>query len=133
MPARVLAVAGELETLVRLEVPAVLIHFNNGCFGWIKTLQKLHSNGKYLSVDFTPGDMSKVAAAYGLATWRVETPDQLGQALDQAFAQTRPAFLDVVTEPLVSDLPPVYSWLKAAGRDPLAITTATNRPGEGTP
>ncbi|MCK7469410.1 MAG: thiamine pyrophosphate-binding protein [Desulfomicrobium escambiense] len=34
---------GELETLVRYEVPAVLIHFNNGSFGWIKTLQKIHS------------------------------------------------------------------------------------------
>ena len=34
--------AGELETLARLHVPAVLIHFNNGCFGWIKTLQALH-------------------------------------------------------------------------------------------
>ncbi|MCL4182916.1 MAG: thiamine pyrophosphate-binding protein [Burkholderiaceae bacterium] len=111
--------AGELETLARLDVPAVLIHFNNGCFGWIKTLQSLHSRGKYMSVDFTPGDMSRVAAAYGIRSWRVEGPEQLGEALDQAFAHRGPAFLDVVTEPLVSDLPPVYSWLKAAGRDPL--------------
>ncbi|MCM2251721.1 MAG: thiamine pyrophosphate-binding protein [Ramlibacter sp.] len=111
--------AGELETLVRLNVPAVLIHFNNGCFGWIKTLQSLHSKSKFMSVDFTPGDMSKVAAAYGLAAWRVETPDQLERALDEAFSHDGPCFLDVVTEPLVNDVPPVYSWLKSAGRDPL--------------
>lgn len=111
--------AGELETLARLNVPAVLIHFNNGCFGWIKTLQKLHSKSKFMSVDFTPGDMSKVAAAYGIAAWRVETPDELERALDEAFAHDGPAFLDVVTEPLVSDIPPVYSWLKSAGRNPL--------------
>lgn len=110
---------GELETLARLNVPAVLIHFNNGCFGWIKTLQKLHSHSKFMSVDFTPGDMSKVAAAFGIAAWRVETPEQLERALDEAFAHDGPAFLDVVTEPLVSDIPPVYSWLKAAGKDPL--------------
>jgi thiamine pyrophosphate-dependent acetolactate synthase large subunit-like protein len=72
-----------------------------------------------MSVDFTPGDMSKVAAAYGLAAWRVETPAQLEKALDEAFAHDGPCFLDVVTEPLVSDIPPVYSWLKSAGRDPL--------------
>ncbi len=113
--------AGELETLARLNVPAVLIHFNNGCFGWIKTLQSLHSKGKFLSVDFSPGDMSKVASAYGIAAWRVETPAELEQALDQAFAHDGPAFLDVVTEPLVRDLPPVYSWLKRAGKDPLQI------------
>lgn len=111
--------AGELETLARLNVPAVLIHFNNGCFGWIKTLQKLHSKSKFMSVDFTPGDMSKVASAYGIASWRVETPEALERALDAAFSHDGPAFLDVVTEPLVSDIPPVYSWLKAAGRDPL--------------
>jgi acetolactate synthase-1/2/3 large subunit len=97
----------------------VLMHFNNSCFGWIKTLQKLHSHGKFMSVDFTPGDMSKVAAAWGLAAWRVETPAQLEEALDSAFSQERPAFLDIVTEPLVYDLPPVYSWMKKAGLDPL--------------
>jgi acetolactate synthase-1/2/3 large subunit len=111
--------SGELETLARLNVPAVLIHFNNGCFGWIKTLQSLHSKSKFMSVDFSPGDMSKVAAAYGIAAWRVETPAQLQKALDEAFAHDGPAFLDIVTEPLVRDLPPVYSWLKAAGKNPL--------------
>lgn len=110
---------GELETIARLDVPAVLIHFNNGCFGWIKTLQSLHSKRKFMSVDFTPGDMSRVAAAYGIAAWRVETPAQLERALDEAFAHDGPCFLDVVTEPLVNEIPPVYSWLKAAGRDPL--------------
>jgi acetolactate synthase-1/2/3 large subunit len=110
---------GELETLARLNVPAVLIHFNNGCFGWIKTLQSLHSKSKFMSVDFTPGDMSKLASVYGIASWRVETPAQLQQALDEAFAHNGPCFLDVVTEPLVNEIPPVYSWLKAAGKDPL--------------
>ncbi len=110
---------GELETIARLNVPAVLIHFNNGCFGWIKTLQSLHSKSKFMSVDFTPGDMSRVAAAYGIAAWRVETPAQLEKALDEAFAHDGPSFLDIVTEPLVNEIPPVYSWLKAAGRDPL--------------
>src|SRR5438874_1246301 len=33
--------AGELETLSRLQIPAVLIHFNNACFGWIKALQRV--------------------------------------------------------------------------------------------
>jgi acetolactate synthase I/II/III large subunit len=110
---------GELETIARMHVPAVLIHFNNGCFGWIKTLQSLHSKGKFMSVDFTPGDMSRLARAYGIAAWRVETPQQLERAMDEAFAHDGPAFLDIVTEPLVNEIPPVYSWLKAAGRDPL--------------
>jgi len=111
--------AGELETLVRLQVPAVLLHFNNCGFGWIKTLQKLHCESKFMSVDFAPGDMSKVASAWGLTAWHVETPAQLEKALDQAFAGKAPAFIDIVSPAEMEELPPVFSWLKAAGLDPL--------------
>ncbi len=107
--------AGELETLVRLGIPAVLIHFNNGCFGWIKALQRLHSKGKFLSVDFTsPQDMALVAKGFGLRALHIETPAELEEGLDEAFSTEAPVFLDVVTESLLTELPPVYSWLKAA-------------------
>jgi len=105
---------GELETLVRLEIPAVLIHFNNGCFGWIKALQALHCGGKFLSVDFTQGDMARVAEALGLKAFHIESPEELERGLDEAFASPSPVFLDVVTECEISELPPVYSWLKKA-------------------
>ena len=58
--------AGELETLARLNIPAVMIHFNNGMFGWIKALQKLHCQEKYFSVDFQTGDMSALASVFEL-------------------------------------------------------------------
>lgn len=108
--------AGELETLVRFKIPAVLLHFNNGCFGWIKALQALHCKGKFLSVDFTPGDMARVAEGFGLRAFHIETPDELEKSLDEAFSSQDPVFLDIVTEPELSELPPVYSWLKKAGR-----------------
>lgn len=106
--------AGELETLVRLNIPAVLIHFNNGCFGWIKALQALHCQGKFQSVDFTSGNMALVAQGFGLRAFHIENPQELEMALDQAFALQAPVFLDVVTEPEITELPPVYSWLKKA-------------------
>ena len=109
--------AGELETLVRLRIPAVLIHFNNGCFGWIKALQALHCKGKFLSVDFTPGNMARVAEGFGLKAIHIENPKELDDGLDEAFASTGPVFLDVVTEPELSELPPVYSWLKQAEKN----------------
>ncbi len=102
--------AGELETLARLNVPAVLIHFNNGTFGWIKALQAIHSGGRFLSVDFTTGDMSAVARAFGVKGYRITTPDELENALDTAFSHDGPVFLDVVSESEVAELPPVYSW-----------------------
>ena len=105
---------GELETLARLEVPAVLIHFNNGCFGWIKALQALYSKNKFLSVDFTSGNMAQVAQSFGLRAFHIENPEELEEGLDEAFASREPVFLDVVTESLLTELPPVYSWEKAA-------------------
>jgi acetolactate synthase-1/2/3 large subunit len=106
--------AGELETLARLNIPAVLIHFNNSCFGWIKALQALHSHSKFYSVDFTPGDPVRVAQGFGLKSFRVENAADLERCLDKAFASEGPVFLDVNTESEVSELPPVYSWLEAA-------------------
>jgi acetolactate synthase-1/2/3 large subunit len=111
---------GELETLVRYRVPAVLIHFNNGSFGWIKTLQKIHSESRYLSVDFKALDMARVASAFGLRSFRVETPQQLEGGLTAAFSGEEPCFIDVVTRPIEERIPPVYSWLKESGIEPLS-------------
>lgn len=106
--------AGELETLVRLNIPAVLIHFNNSMFGWIKCLQKLHSDEKYLSVDFTPGRPALVARGFGMKALEIQTAAELERGLDEAFAQNGPIFLDVVSETEVDQLPPVYTWQRAA-------------------
>ncbi|MEJ2659369.1 MAG: thiamine pyrophosphate-binding protein [Desulfobacteraceae bacterium] len=106
--------AGELETVSRLGLPVVLIHFNNSTFGWIKALQRLHSQAKYFSVDFNANDPAKVAEGFGLTAHRIQTPEALGPALAAAFSGDQPVFLDVATEPEVEHLPPVYSWHKAA-------------------
>ena len=106
--------AGELETVARLKIPVVLIHCNNSMFGWIKALQKLHSKEKYFSVDFNSGDPALVAEGFGLEAFRVENTSDLETCLDKAFSSDRPVFLDVHTESEVSELPPVYSWLKTA-------------------
>lgn len=114
-------VAGELETLARLRVPAILINFNNGCFGWIKALQRLHGHKSYLSVDFSPQDYSLLAQAFGIRALRVETALELDKALDEAFAHDGPIFLDIVVQSIADEYPPVFNWLKKSGVDPLAV------------
>jgi acetolactate synthase-1/2/3 large subunit len=132
--------AGELETLSRLQIPAVLIHFNNACFGWIKALQRVvdrdHSqknpkrqgrphhaiaNDPTFSVDFGEYDMSKLASVYGIRGFRVETPEQLENALGEAFSLHEPVFVDIAVESIADRLPPVFSWLKKVGADPEAV------------
>jgi len=106
--------AGEMETLMRLNIPAILIHFNNECFGWIKALQALHAKEKFYSVDFNRSNPSKVAEGFGLEALHISTLEELCSGLDKAFKSTKPVFLDIVSESEVNELPPVSSWLKAA-------------------
>ena len=113
--------AGELETLARLKCPALLMHFNNACFGWIKGLQRLdgYDNDNCYSVDFSATKASDVAEAFGLKAWHVTDMDELEAALDEAFAYDGPCLIDIVVESLAERVPPVYSWLRRIGKDPL--------------
>ncbi|MGH8186611.1 MAG: thiamine pyrophosphate-binding protein, partial [Steroidobacteraceae bacterium] len=112
---------GELETIVRLNVPAILLNFNNSSFGWIKALQKSRGHEDGLSVDFGAQDASAIAQAFGLRARRVTSEPDLDAALDAAFAHRGPVFLDIVVESVASVVPPVYKWLRLAGIDPLAV------------
>ena len=116
---------GELETLVRLECPAILLHFNNACFGWIKGLHRLEGigNNDCQSVDFAATNAHKIAEAYGLRAFQVHTIDKLEEALDTAFAHDGPCFIDIVVESLADRVPPVFSWIRKRGEDPLDLTS----------
>jgi acetolactate synthase-1/2/3 large subunit len=105
--------AGELETLGRLGLPLTIIQFNNGCFGWIKVLQELYRDGRYFGVDFSSIDYAGIARGFGLMGLRVEDPQDLEPALHAALACGGPAFVDVVTESEIEELPPVAKWQKA--------------------
>ncbi len=106
---------GELETIARLNLPVVLILFNNAMYGWIKNLQHLYRQQRYLSVDFSANtDYAGIARAFGLDGRRVEKADDLEPALTSALASGRPTFLEVNSESELTEVPPVEKWLQAA-------------------
>lgn len=113
---------GELETLVRLQVPAILILFNNGVFGWIKGLHRLKGHNQCFGVDFTPPKGQAIAEAFDLKAWTAKSAIELDAALKAAFAYRKgPCFIDVHVESIADRVPPVYSWLTKRGRDPLSL------------
>ncbi len=114
---------GELETLVRLQIPAILLLFNNGTFGWIKGLHRLRGHNRCFSVDFTPPRGQAIAEAFGLRAWTARNAAELDAALADAFAHTDgPCLIDIHVESIADRVPPVYSWLSKRGKDPLSTT-----------
>ncbi|MBM9595988.1 thiamine pyrophosphate-requiring protein [Roseitranquillus sediminis] len=53
-----------------------------------------------------PFDYAAYAASLGLIGLRVEKPEQVGPAWDQAFAADRPVLIDCVCDPTIPTLPP---------------------------
>jgi acetolactate synthase I/II/III large subunit len=112
---------GEIETLVRKKVPALLMLFNNGCFGWIKGLHRLKGHDQCYGVDFLPPRGQAIAEAFDIKAWTAKTPDELILALKEAFEYNGPCLIDIHVESLADRVPPVYSWLSKKGVDPLSL------------
>lgn len=102
---------GELETVVRKQLPITFIVFSNASYGWIKASQKSGYDARYFSVDFTRSDHAKIAAAYGLKTWTVADPAQLDGVLHAAVAHDGPTLVDVIAQPLEESAVPVSRWM----------------------
>jgi acetolactate synthase-1/2/3 large subunit len=113
---------GELETLVRLQVPAILLLFNNGTFGWIKGLHRLKGHNQCFGVDFMPPKGQAIAEAFDLKAWTATNSSELDAALEAAFAhKDGPCLIDIHIESIADRVPPVYSWLSKRGKNPLSI------------
>ena len=102
---------GELETVVRKQLPITFVVFSNSSYGWIKASQKSGYDRRYFSVDFTRSDHARIAEAYGLKTWTVSDPLDLPAVMRAAIACDRPTLVDVVAQPLEESAVPVSRWM----------------------
>lgn len=102
---------GELETVVRKNMPITFIVVSNAVYGWIKAGQKAGFEERYFSVDFSRTDHAAVAAAFGVKSWRAEDPAQLAKALKEAMAHDGPTLIDVISQPLHEANAPVSEWI----------------------
>lgn len=102
---------GELETVVRKQLPITFIVFSNASYGWIKASQKDGYGKRYFSVDFNRTDHKRVAEAYGLKAWTVSDPAELDAVVKQAMAHDGPTLIDVIAQPLEESAVPVSRWM----------------------
>ncbi len=103
--------AGELETVVRLKLPISFVVISNATYGWIKAGQKAGYAERYFAVDFGVTDHAKVAAAFGVRSWRVTLPSELGAVLKNALSSAEPTLVDIVCQPLQEAKAPVSEWV----------------------
>ena len=102
---------GELETIVRRNVPLKMIVFSNAVYGWIKASQKSGYDARYFSVDFNRTHHARVAEAFGVKAWQVEDPADLEAALKAALMHDGPALVAVISQELQDTAVPVSQWM----------------------
>ncbi len=116
---------GELATHVQHGLRTVNIVLNNGTLAWLAIWEQLFFAGLRQSVDLggeSGGpNFATIARGLGCEGIRVEQPNELNDALDAAFASTRPAVIDIRTDPKAT---PVHSY-----RRRLAEGKSYPRPG----
>ena len=89
----------ELETLRRLNLPITVMVLNNGILGYQKHAEDVIFGEHTDAVDFAAVDHAAIARACGVFGVRIERGEDVGPALDAAFASGKPALLDIVTDP----------------------------------
>jgi len=89
---------GDLETAVRLDIPAITIVLNNACLAYEHVGFMNNYAGDVVDevCDFLDIDHAAVARAFGAFGARVDSADGLRTALREAIASNRPALIDVV-------------------------------------
>lgn len=89
----------ELETLRRLQVPVTVVVLNNGILGFQKHAEDAKYGDHTIACDFADVDHAAIARACGIAGVRVERGEDVGPALDAAFASGKPTLIEVMTDP----------------------------------
>ena len=93
----------------------VVVVLNNGDLNMVTWEQRVMVGDPKFDVSQNLPDFpyAQYARMVGLAGIEVSTPEQIGPALDAAFAADRPVVVDVRTDPEVPPLPPHITFQEA--------------------
>jgi acetolactate synthase-1/2/3 large subunit len=90
---------GELASHAVHSLRTVNVVLNNGTLGWLQMWQELFFEDLRQSVDLESEeaqlDFAAAAQALGCSGFKVESPEDLGEALDGAFSTTGPTVVDI--------------------------------------
>ena len=89
----------DVDTLVRHDLPVVIVVGNNGTWGLEQAPMRM-MHGYEVLTELTPATRyDEVVRALGGAGEMVTDPEQIGPALDRAYASGVPYLVNVITDP----------------------------------
>lgn len=88
----------ELATAVQFQIGVALVLFNDSSYTAVKDEQARSYQRRFLAVDLVNPDFGQLAAAYSIPWTRVETPDALAEAVEQALERRYPTLIEVPIE-----------------------------------
>ncbi|WP_225823510.1 pyruvate dehydrogenase [Streptomyces naphthomycinicus] len=105
---------GDFLTLVQYDLPVKVVVFNNSSLGMVD-LEMMVDGLPPHGTTYPHADYAAIARAAGALGIRVEKPDQVRDALREAFAHDGPALVDVVTDPDALAVPPKITAEQLSG------------------
>jgi acetolactate synthase-1/2/3 large subunit len=97
----------DIETSVRYRIPVIDIIGNDGAWGMIKGAQHAAFGRRYCGVDFGETRHDKIAEAMGAKGIRVESPDEIRPALEEALNSDVTTVVDVLIDREANLNPPI--------------------------
>ncbi len=89
----------ELATMVQERLPVIVILANNRMLGTIRMHQERRFPGRVIATDLVNPDFAALGAAFGAHAERVEHGGEFASALARARAASRPAVIELLTDP----------------------------------
>ena len=86
----------ELATIANENIPVKIALFNNGHLGMVRQWQEMFYDKHYKAVPIPGPDYVKLAEAYGIAATRVDRPQDVFAALNQARSHPGPFLIEFV-------------------------------------
>ena len=88
----------ELATAAQYAIGVISIVFNNSSYGNVRRDQQERFEGHLIGADLLNPDFVRLAESFGVAGYRVTSPQDLKPVLERAIADNKPALIEVVIE-----------------------------------
>lgn len=91
---------GELSLLNDYGLNLKIFIMNNGYLGMVRQLQQKNCEGRYSQTKISNPDFVELADSFGIRALRVNSVNEIQEALQQAFSDDNPFIIDFEIEPM---------------------------------